>query len=58
MMVTDNQAILKMISAGLWVKWQLCGEMRGVQQVVEMYVVDNDVDMFWPCAGHRESDSL
>ena len=47
-----------MISAGLWVKWQLCGEMRGVQQVVEMYVVDNDVDIFWPCAGHRESDSL
>ena len=44
--VLSIQALWKRYSAGLGVKWWICGKKRAVQQILRIYILDNQCNAF------------
>jgi len=44
--VLSIQALWKRYSAGLGVKWWICGKKRAVQQIFRTYILNNQYNAF------------
>ena len=53
--VLSIQALWKRYSAGLGVKWWICGKKRAVQQIAKIYTPNNQHNAFERCVGHCNS---